>query len=57
MISTFLTMVIALHELGHMAAYRMFGHTSVRMIFIPSSAASPSAAGPTGRCSKSRPAR
>jgi Zn-dependent protease len=35
MISTFLTMVIALHELGHMAAYRMFGHTSVRMIFIP----------------------
>jgi Zn-dependent protease len=35
MISTFLTVVIALHELGHMAAYRMFGHTSVRMIFIP----------------------
>jgi len=35
MISTFLTMVIALHELGHMAAYRAFGHRSVRMIFIP----------------------
>lgn len=35
MISAFLTVVIALHELGHMAAYRMFGHTSVRMIFIP----------------------
>jgi Zn-dependent protease len=35
MISTFLTVIIALHELGHMAAYRMFGHTSVRMIFIP----------------------
>lgn len=35
MISTFLTLVIALHELGHMAAYRTFGHRSVRMIFIP----------------------
>ncbi|CAN7301505.1 hypothetical protein [Rhizobium sp. LjRoot258] len=35
MLSTFLTMVIALHELGHMAAYRMFGHASVRMIFVP----------------------
>jgi Zn-dependent protease len=35
MISTFLTMVIVLHELGHMAAYRTFGHTSVRMIFVP----------------------
>ncbi len=35
MLSTFLTLVIALHELGHMAAYRMFGHASVRMIFIP----------------------
>ncbi len=35
MISTFLTLVIALHELGHMAAYRMFGHQSVRMIFVP----------------------
>ena len=35
MISTFLTMVIALHELGHMAAYRTFGHRTVRMIFVP----------------------
>jgi Zn-dependent protease len=35
MISTFLTMVIVLHELGHMAAYRAFGHAKVRMIFIP----------------------
>ncbi|KQV27791.1 hypothetical protein ASC97_05295 [Rhizobium sp. Root1203] len=35
MISTFLTMVITLHELGHMAAYRMFGHASVKMIFVP----------------------
>jgi len=35
MLSTFLTLVIALHELGHMAAYRMFGHTHVRMIFVP----------------------
>jgi Zn-dependent protease len=35
MISTFLTMVIVLHELGHMAAYRTFGHKTVRMIFIP----------------------
>ncbi|KRB53788.1 hypothetical protein ASE04_29425 [Rhizobium sp. Root708] len=35
MISTFLTLVIVLHELGHMAAYRMFGHPTVRMIFIP----------------------
>ncbi|RDJ12629.1 hypothetical protein [Rhizobium grahamii] len=35
MLSTFLTLVIALHELGHMAAYRMFGHASVRMIFVP----------------------
>lgn len=35
MISTFLTMVIVLHELGHMAAYRAFGHAKVRMIFVP----------------------
>jgi Zn-dependent protease len=35
MISTMLTVVIALHELGHMAAYRAFGHRTVRMIFIP----------------------
>lgn len=35
MISTFLTLVIVLHELGHMAAYRTFGHRKVRMIFVP----------------------
>lgn len=35
MMSTMLTVVIALHELGHMAAYRAFGHEKVRMIFIP----------------------
>jgi Zn-dependent protease len=35
MMSTMLTVVIALHELGHMAAYRAFGHQRVRMIFIP----------------------
>ncbi|MBX9455723.1 MAG: hypothetical protein KL863_06650 [Rhizobium sp.] len=33
--SSFLTIVIALHELGHLAAYRSFGHRTVRMIFIP----------------------
>jgi len=30
-----LTVVVALHELGHMAAFRMMGHTSARMIFLP----------------------
>jgi Zn-dependent protease len=35
MISTFLTLVIVLHELGHMVAYRAFGHARVRMVFIP----------------------
>ncbi len=30
-----LTAVIVLHEFGHLAAYRAFGHTSARMIFIP----------------------
>lgn len=33
--SCLLTVVIALHELGHLAAYRAFGHQKVRMIFIP----------------------
>ncbi|MGV3552554.1 hypothetical protein [Rhizobium sp.] len=33
--SCLLTVVIAFHELGHMAAYRAFGHKTVRMIFIP----------------------
>jgi Zn-dependent protease len=35
MISVILTLVIVLHELGHMAAYRAFGHERVRMIFVP----------------------
>ncbi|MDH4442767.1 MAG: hypothetical protein QE284_20590 [Rhizobium sp.] len=35
MMSTFLTLVIVLHELGHMIAYRAFGHQSVRMIVVP----------------------
>jgi len=30
-----LTIVVALHELGHMAAFRVMGHRKVRMIFIP----------------------
>jgi Zn-dependent protease len=34
-LSSFLTVVIVLHELGHMATYRAFGHQRVRMIFVP----------------------
>lgn len=30
-----LTLVVALHELGHMAAFRISGHRRVRMIFVP----------------------
>ncbi|MBX3575369.1 MAG: SRPBCC family protein [Mesorhizobium sp.] len=30
-----LTAVVALHELGHMAAFRVTGHRRTRMIFIP----------------------
>lgn len=30
-----LTVVVALHELGHLAAFRLMGHRRVRMIFIP----------------------
>lgn len=30
-----LTFVVALHELGHMAAFRLMGHRRVRMIFVP----------------------
>ncbi|MEP9388546.1 site-2 protease family protein [Mesorhizobium sp. KR9-304] len=30
-----LTLVVALHELGHMAAFRVTGHRKVRMIFVP----------------------
>ncbi|AOG12277.1 hypothetical protein [Agrobacterium sp. RAC06] len=35
MISVFLTLVILLHELGHMVAYRAFGHPTTRMLFVP----------------------
>ncbi|PHP65082.1 site-2 protease family protein [Zhengella mangrovi] len=35
MLALALTVVIALHELGHMAAFRLMGHKSARMIFIP----------------------
>ncbi len=35
MLSTMLTVVIVAHELGHLAAYKSFGHKRVRMIFIP----------------------
>jgi Zn-dependent protease len=35
LLSSLLTLVIALHELGHLVAYRAFGHEKVRMIFIP----------------------
>ncbi|MCJ8147755.1 hypothetical protein [Shinella sedimenti] len=35
LLSSFLTVVIVLHEFGHMAAYRAFGHKRVRMIFVP----------------------
>jgi Zn-dependent protease len=34
-LASVLTAVVALHELGHMAAFRMMGHRKVRMIFIP----------------------
>lgn len=30
-----LTAVVAMHELGHMAAFRLMGHKTARMIFIP----------------------
>lgn len=35
MISVFLTLAILLHELGHMVAYRAFGHATTRMLFVP----------------------
>ncbi|EFG2885885.1 site-2 protease family protein, partial [Escherichia coli] len=35
MAAALLTAVIALHELGHVAAFRIAGHRSARMIFIP----------------------
>ncbi|RWG93428.1 SRPBCC family protein, partial [Mesorhizobium sp.] len=34
-LAVILTSVVALHELGHMAAFRLTGHRRVRMIFIP----------------------
>ncbi|TPK86503.1 MULTISPECIES: site-2 protease family protein [unclassified Mesorhizobium] len=34
-LATILTSVVALHELGHMAAFRLMGHRKARMIFIP----------------------
>jgi Zn-dependent protease len=34
-LSGVLTAVVALHELGHMAAFRLMGHRRVRMIFVP----------------------
>ncbi len=30
-----LTLVVGLHELGHLAAFRVMGHRRVRMIFVP----------------------
>ncbi|KQV42552.1 MULTISPECIES: hypothetical protein [unclassified Rhizobium] len=35
LLSVLLTVVIVLHEFGHMLAYRAFGHSSTRMIFVP----------------------
>lgn len=34
-LAAILTLAVALHELGHMAAFRLMGHRTVRMIFIP----------------------
>lgn len=34
-LSVTLTVVVGVHELGHMAAFRMMGHTSARMVFLP----------------------
>ncbi|MER9326317.1 site-2 protease family protein [Mesorhizobium sp. M0152] len=34
-LSAILTSAVALHELGHMAAFRLMGHRKARMIFIP----------------------
>ncbi|WP_246697283.1 SRPBCC family protein [Rhizobium sp. G21] len=56
MLSTMLTVTIVCHELGHMAAYRAFGHQKVRMIFIPLLGGWRSAADPIIRNWKSRSA-
>ncbi len=34
-LSSCLTLTVALHELGHLAAFRLMGHKKVRMIFVP----------------------
>ncbi|WP_404927528.1 site-2 protease family protein [Mesorhizobium sp. ORM16] len=34
-LAAILTSVVALHELGHIAAFRLMGHRRARMIFIP----------------------
>lgn len=34
-LAAIITLVVGLHELGHMAAFRLSGHKSARMIFIP----------------------
>jgi len=34
-LASILTSAVALHELGHMAAFRLMGHNRARMIFIP----------------------
>ena len=34
-LSSMLTLVVGLHEFGHMFAFRIMGHKSARMIFIP----------------------
>ena len=34
-LSSMLTLVVAMHEFGHMFAFRLMGHKSARMIFIP----------------------
>ena len=35
LLSGLLTVVIVLHEAGHMIAYRAFGHRTARLIFVP----------------------
>lgn len=35
LVAVVITMVVALHELGHLAAFRLMGHRRVRMIFVP----------------------
>ena len=56
MLSALLTLVIVLHELGHMAAYRAFGHKTVRMIFMPLLGGIAIGGRPYNSCSKLRSA-